>query len=77
MTKLIILNSRSRDISLSFFCKNLSFEVFVSLNTEVDMLGRAAECKWVFGESVCWSCRCSWSVCAGLVGVHGVCVLVL
>ena len=28
-------------------------------------------------ECVCWSCRCSWSVCVGLVGVHVVCVLVL
>ena len=28
-------------------------------------------------ESVCWSCRCSWSLSAGLVGVHGVCVVVL
>jgi hypothetical protein len=77
MTQLIILNSRSRDISLSFFCKNLSLKVFVSLNTEVDVLEKAAECKWVFGESVYWSCKCSRSVCAGLVGVHGVCVLVL
>ena len=25
-------------------------------------------------ECVCWSCRCSWSVCAGLVGVNGKCV---